>query len=331
MKKITSYVNTMRIHWLVEKLQEIGIEEIVVTEHFKPLSQVSRMILQCKDNEVEAVREIVHRYGSTGKLPDHSIHVDDVKSRQPSQFLLGRRLSYLEELRIKSLIRGLLERVGLKVSLAFLVIAAIVALGGIVTYSQLKNLQEATEHSTTTVLRTLDATDIVQTAVLEQVQAAEETHSTEIPSALRRFQDASAQIASAVEELRRTGFASTAVLDSLSQLDKLFQSNVSAMAATLSGDSNAQSHQQLMTTLGRTQGELMRVLLSLERAVKASVQKTQTKNNDLLHEIRLSLLLLALGGIATIVATWLVAERKVNRPLRLLVEEAENTENEEML
>ena len=331
MKKITAYVNTLRIHWLVEKLQEIGIEEIVVTEHFKPLSQISRMILQCKDDEVDGVREIIHRYGSTGKLPDHAIHVDHVKSRQPSQFLLGRRLSYLEELRIKSLVRGLLDRVGLKLSLAFLVITATVVLGGIVTYSQLKSLQDTIEQSAKTVLRTLDATDNVQTAILEQVQAAEETHNADIPSALRRFREASAQISLAIDELRHSDFRSDSILDSLSRLDQQFQSNVSAMAETLRGEGDPRSHQRLMITLGRTQRELMRVLLSLERAVKASVQRTQEKNDELLHEIRLSLLVLALGGIAAIGATWLVAERKVTRPLRLLIKEAENTENEEML
>ena len=306
MKKITAYVNTLRVHWLVEKLQEIGIEEIVVTEHFKPLSQISRMILQCKDDEVDGVREIIHRYGSTGKLPDHAIHVDHVKSRQPSQFLLGRRLSYLEELRIKSLVRGLLDRVGLKLSLAFLVITATVVLGGIVTYSQLKSLQDTIEQSAKTVLRTLDAT-------------------------LRRLREAAAQISLAIDELRHSDFRSDSILDSLSRLDQQFQSNVSAMAETLRGEGDPRSHQRLMITLGRTQRELMRVLLSLERAVKASVQRTQEKNDELLHEIRLSLLVLALGGIAAIGVTWLVAERKVTRPLRLLIKEAENTENEEML
>ena len=220
---------------------------------------------------------------------------------------------------------------GLKLSLAFLVITATVVLGGIVTYSQLKSLQDTIEQSAKTVLRTLDATDNVQTAILEQVQAAEETHNADIPSALRRFREASAQISLAIDELRHSDFRSDSILDSLSRLDQQFQSNVSAMAETLRGEGDPRSHQRLMITLGRTQRELMRVLLSLERAVKASVQRTQEKNDELLHEIRLSLLVLALGGIAAIGATWLVAERKVTRPLRLLIKEAENTENEEML
>lgn len=53
MKKITAYVNTTRVHWLVEELQSLGVEEIEVIECFKPLSQISRFELSCEDYLVE--------------------------------------------------------------------------------------------------------------------------------------------------------------------------------------------------------------------------------------------------------------------------------------
>ncbi len=75
MKKITAYVNTTRVHWLVEELQALGVQEIEVTEYFKPLSQISRFELSCDDNLVEDVRTIVHKTGTCGQSADHAFFV----------------------------------------------------------------------------------------------------------------------------------------------------------------------------------------------------------------------------------------------------------------
>ena len=58
MKKITAYVNTTRVHWLVEEL-----------------SQISRFELSCEDNLVENVRTVVHKIGTRGQVPDHAFFV----------------------------------------------------------------------------------------------------------------------------------------------------------------------------------------------------------------------------------------------------------------
>ncbi|MFA4924526.1 MAG: hypothetical protein WC557_10070 [Ignavibacteriaceae bacterium] len=75
MKKITAYVNTTRVHWLVEELQTLGVQEIKVTEYFKPLSQISRFELSCDDHLVENVRAIVHKIGTCGQAADHAFFV----------------------------------------------------------------------------------------------------------------------------------------------------------------------------------------------------------------------------------------------------------------
>ncbi len=75
MKKITAYVNTTRVHWLVEELQALGVQEIEVTEYFKPLSQISRFEFSCNDNLVESIRSIVHKIGTCGYTPDHAFFV----------------------------------------------------------------------------------------------------------------------------------------------------------------------------------------------------------------------------------------------------------------
>ena len=80
----------------MEELQRIGIGEIMVTEYFKPMSQISRLELCCEDVQVETTREIIHRVGTTGMLPDHSIDVSDFDPNRPSVLPLGKRISKLE-------------------------------------------------------------------------------------------------------------------------------------------------------------------------------------------------------------------------------------------
>lgn len=80
MKKITAYVNTTRVHWLVEELQTLGVQEIEVTEYFKPLSQISRFEFSCEDNLVENVRTVVHKIGTCGQAVDHAFFVYSQKN-----------------------------------------------------------------------------------------------------------------------------------------------------------------------------------------------------------------------------------------------------------
>lgn len=51
-KKITAYVNTYRIHWLIEELQNKGVNGIMVTEFFRPNSQISKDEFLCNDEDV---------------------------------------------------------------------------------------------------------------------------------------------------------------------------------------------------------------------------------------------------------------------------------------
>ena len=96
MKKITAYVNTVRVHWLVEELQAIGVAEIMVTEFFVPRSQISRLELVCADDAVEDVRRVIHKIGTNGGCPDHYIEVKDYGPTETRHFPLGRRVNKLE-------------------------------------------------------------------------------------------------------------------------------------------------------------------------------------------------------------------------------------------
>ncbi len=95
-KKIIAYVNTVRVHWLVEELQAIGIKEIMVTEFFKPQSQISRLELVCAADAVEDVRRVIHQIGTNGGWPDHYIEIKDYDPTEARHFPPGGRVSKLE-------------------------------------------------------------------------------------------------------------------------------------------------------------------------------------------------------------------------------------------
>lgn len=97
MKKITAYVNPVRVHWLVEELEAIGIHEIMVTEYFSQLSRISRFIFICSDDSVKQASHLIHLIGSNGAPGDHFI---DVKEFQPKALdvpSMGMRISPLED------------------------------------------------------------------------------------------------------------------------------------------------------------------------------------------------------------------------------------------
>ena len=77
MKTIKAGVNTTRVHWLVEELQALGIQDINVTEHFKPLSQISEMTFVCDDYKVSDVKRVIHEIGTCGNAVDHYLFVVD--------------------------------------------------------------------------------------------------------------------------------------------------------------------------------------------------------------------------------------------------------------
>jgi len=97
MKKITVYVNTNRVHWLVEELGLAGIGEIMVTEYFSPTSVISKMEMLCEDAQIERARAIVHRLGTTGSPCDHFFSVSNHEPYKPASLPLGRRMSPLED------------------------------------------------------------------------------------------------------------------------------------------------------------------------------------------------------------------------------------------
>jgi hypothetical protein len=85
-KKITAYVNTIRIHWLVEELYKEGIQEIMVTEYFRPNSQISKFEFFCEENQTEDLRSLIHNIGTCGKPADHLFLVKDVEGKPKSIF-----------------------------------------------------------------------------------------------------------------------------------------------------------------------------------------------------------------------------------------------------
>ncbi len=86
MKQITAYVNTTRIHWLVEELQKEGINDIMVSEYFRPDSQISKLEFLCNEDGIDEVKDIVHKIGTCGNSVDHLIEVKDYEGITNSIF-----------------------------------------------------------------------------------------------------------------------------------------------------------------------------------------------------------------------------------------------------
>ena len=78
MKRLTAYVNTTRIHWLVEELQAKGIKEIMVSEFFRPNSQISKLEFFCEENQIEDLRSLIHSIGTCGKSADHLFFINEI-------------------------------------------------------------------------------------------------------------------------------------------------------------------------------------------------------------------------------------------------------------
>ncbi|HEY4644233.1 MAG TPA: hypothetical protein VI932_10055 [Bacteroidota bacterium] len=97
MKKIIAYVNTLRVHPLVEALGKSGIRQMVVTEYFTPYSRISRFIFLCDEQSIESTREIVRRIGTSGSPSDHFFEVQDFDPAASDASLSGPLIHRLEE------------------------------------------------------------------------------------------------------------------------------------------------------------------------------------------------------------------------------------------
>ncbi len=97
MKRVTTYISPIRVHWLVGELGSTGIKEIKVVEYFKPLSQVARIDFLCDETVVDYVCRIIHEVGTTGGLPDHLVSVNDFQPRPADYSTVGRRMGELDD------------------------------------------------------------------------------------------------------------------------------------------------------------------------------------------------------------------------------------------
>lgn len=77
MKKVVAYINTYRVHWIVDELQKIGIDDISIYQRFKPLSQISRIEFLCKNEDTDIVHSIIQNIGNNGNPSDHFIEIFD--------------------------------------------------------------------------------------------------------------------------------------------------------------------------------------------------------------------------------------------------------------
>ena len=343
MKKITAYISTVRVHWLVEALKQLGINEIMVTEFFRPTSQISRMELYCDDSLVTEVRKTVHRLGTTGEIPDHDIIVSEFDPDLPGQIPLGKRISRLQESRVKQLIDVLLKGLRGKLSIAFLVITISILAVGVIVHTRIGTFQDYL-NKTSQKTRVLDeAVNQIQQSLLTEMLAAERLHRGDVASSVRDFQVARSDLKEAIEELKEVHTASLSALDSIVVMESRFQSAVGGMFAVIGelatsappvnktrASMLAMTHQEAMKSLEANRFQILEALRTLKKRMDDDSVTLESNVERAVTDIRVSLTLLAtLAGLITLV-TWLVAERKVARPLQVLVEEAKTIDTGEL-
>ncbi|KAF0138551.1 MAG: hypothetical protein FD122_3770, partial [Stygiobacter sp.] len=222
MKKITAYINTIRVHWLVEELESIGINEMMVTEYFSPSSKISRMELLAQDDAVEKVREIIHRIGTTGEVADHSLFVDEYDPKLPSQIPLGQRTSKLEETRVKQLINFLLHGSHRKIRSAFLLITLGIIGVAVFIEFQTNNIRYVAAETLRNTELLSEANSAMKSALLEEMLAAERFHRGETTAAREDFRNARRKLNAVLLTLKEANTVTRAMVDSLTNLEHKF-------------------------------------------------------------------------------------------------------------
>jgi hypothetical protein len=343
LKKITAYVNTLRVHWLAEELQTIGIKEIMVTEYFSPSSQISRMELISREEDVETVRGIVHRLGTLGPAGDHAFFVEEYDPKLPGQISLGKRTSKLEESRAKQLINFMLRGSHRKITTAFLLMTISILGVGVFIYLQTNAFQRSAKEAAETIQYIAETTSAIESAMLEEMLAAERFHRGQAAQAARDFDRARRKLADTIVLLKGASIVSVFELDSLTALEHQFHFIVGGMFGIIDSLSRygqmrqqkkalelSKSHNQIMSSLDLLRGQLLSHLSSLEVSMRELNLEKQRDITRSIEGVKASLLLLAAAAIGITIMIWLMVERNVSRPIQRLMEEAKTVDTVEL-
>jgi nitrogen regulatory protein PII len=343
MKKVIAYVNTIRVHWLVEELEAAGIKEIMVTEYFSPSSQISRLELLSQDSVVERVREIVHRVGTTGSAGDHCFFLEEYDPDLPSQMPLGKTASRLEESRVKQLINFMLRGSHRKITTAFLLMTISILGVGVFIYLQTNAFQRSAKEAAETIQYISETTSAEESAMLEEMLAAERFHRGQAAQAARDFDRARRKLADTIVLLKGASIVSVFELDSLTALEHQFHFIVGGMFGIIDSLSRygqmrqqkkalelSKSHNQIMSSLDLLRGQLLSHLSSLEVSMRELNLEKQRDITRSIEGVKASLLLLAAAAIGITIMIWLMVERNVSRPIQRLMEEAKTVDTVEL-
>jgi hypothetical protein len=334
MKKITAYVNTLRVHWLVEELQAVGVKEIMVTEYFRPQSQISRLEFCCEDVEVEQMSGVIHRLGTTGKLPDHNLNVEEFDPSLPSQFPIGKRASRLEESRIKQLISTMLQGLTTKLSMGYLFITISIVVVGVFINVRIGSFQRSSREARETIQLVSEATQQITRAIIEEMLATDQLHHGEVIPGANDFERAHTRLDGAVLALRHLSAVNSGKLDSLENVERKFQTTAEEMLTVLGVGSTgtggnipesiqrASAHTQMMAGLNNLHLKMMDIMYSLELEATDLGTRKEGENDKAMDGVRLSLTVLACASVLITLVAWLFSERKIGRPLHMIVEEA---------
>lgn len=342
MQKITSYVDTTRVHWLVEELQAMGVSEIMVTEYFKPLSRVSRLEFLCQDTEVANAKRIVHRVGTAGgPPPDHDIIVSHYDPEKLHLLPMSVRLNPLEESRLKQLITNMFAGVSKRLSLTFTIVVISILCVALILLGYIEGVQHSAAEANRNVWLITDATHQIEKAHLDQLIAAERLHRGDTKSALDQAKRARDRVAKAERVLIDSRLFDQAIMDSLRMVEHQFQSVTEDMYKVIVGLADAgtkggaaqvahlsMSHNDIMANLDALYLQNMQMLVSVEKRANDFWAQREAEAGEALSTMKLLLTGLTASSILVTLLMWVMARRKVSRPFHMLVEEGKTLDME---
>jgi uncharacterized protein YoxC len=299
------------------------------------------MELLAQDDAMEIIQEIIHRVGTTGEAGDHSFFVEEYDPTLPSQIPLGTRSSPLEESRIKQLISVLFRGINQKLSVAFLFIAISIVTIAVFSYTQLGAFRQNVYESTDVMQHLQSAVGQIQNSMLEEMLAVEQIHRGDIRTGLFNIRQAQQRDKEATIFLKTIASTNTPEFDSLMILQTRFRELANNMATILErlerrnsesihsdNTALAQSHNLVMTSLHTLQLASMKQLALLENRVNTLLYEQRIQSDGDLQRVRFLLAAVAALVLVITASLWILAEKKVSRPIMQVFQESQIIDTE---
>lgn len=227
--------------------------------------------------------------------------------------------------------------IGKKITLAFITVTITVFGAGFFIWTKIEAVQASNHQAAKKIQAATNAAAAIQNPIFEEIRVIERFHRGGVDQTAHALSGARREIDQAFQTLQESSLLLATEFDSLSTMRLRFHSLMQTMFEISTALEKAlekknlkeigrlsRSHQEIMISLDVLRRQMEEILLRIQlRASELSVQN-QKENNNALHEVKLSMALLAILAIFVTVIVWFMTERLVSRPLQRLTEEVQS-------